>query len=58
VRDLWGIPKNGTPSEFAAPAAALRRVATAPPSRGAARTLIQGGGAKRILAAPGARPKE
>jgi hypothetical protein len=58
VQDLWLIPKNGTPSEFAAPAAALRRVMTAPPSRGAARTLIQGGGAKRILAAPGARPKE
>jgi hypothetical protein len=58
VRDLWLIPKNGTPSEFAAPAAALRRVMTAPPSRGAARALIQGGGAKRILAAPGARPKE
>jgi hypothetical protein len=55
AHDLWHL--NRATSASAQPYAAVRRQFIAPPTRGAARSLVSGG-AKRILVAPGPRPKE
>ncbi|MGH7741006.1 MAG: hypothetical protein ACRENS_03180, partial [Candidatus Eiseniibacteriota bacterium] len=56
AQDLWHL--SYTPPSLAAPvASSMRSFRPVTPSHGAARSLISGG-AKRMLVAPGPRPKE
>jgi hypothetical protein len=55
AQDLWHL--TYTPPSSAVPVASARHTFIAPPTHGAARSLISGG-AKRLFSAPGPRPKE
>ena len=55
AHDLWGLNRAVPASAF--PVASARHTFNAPPTRGAARSLLSGG-AKRMILAPGPRPKE